>query len=65
MQKHHKMKCLNELQRKLSLSISLISNSCMDGFNGTIFAYGQTGSGKTYSMSGAGNQYINAQIPGN
>ena len=29
-----------------------VVNSCLDGFNGTIFAYGQTGSGKTYTMSG-------------
>nr|XP_057945952.1 kinesin-like protein KIF15-B isoform X2 [Doryrhamphus excisus] len=29
-----------------------IVESCMNGYNGTIFAYGQTGSGKTYTMLG-------------
>ncbi|KAK4538036.1 hypothetical protein CDCA_CDCA15G4061 [Cyanidium caldarium] len=31
-----------------------IADSCLEGYNGTIFAYGQTGSGKTYSMCGPG-----------
>ncbi|XP_062850951.1 kinesin-like protein KIF15 [Trichomycterus rosablanca] len=29
-----------------------IVQSCMNGYNGTIFAYGQTGSGKTFTMLG-------------
>jgi kinesin family protein 15 len=29
-----------------------IVESCMSGYNGTIFCYGQTGSGKTYTMIG-------------
>ena len=29
-----------------------ISNSCLSGYNGTIFAYGQTGAGKTYTILG-------------
>ncbi|XP_073486517.1 kinesin-like protein KIF15 [Aquarana catesbeiana] len=29
-----------------------IIESCMTGYNGTIFAYGQTGSGKTFTMLG-------------
>ncbi|KAG8230526.1 hypothetical protein J437_LFUL011528, partial [Ladona fulva] len=29
-----------------------IIESCLQGFNGTIFAYGQTSSGKTYTMMG-------------
>ncbi|CAI8053814.1 Kinesin-like protein KIF15 [Geodia barretti] len=29
-----------------------IIESCMCGYNGTIFAYGQTGSGKTFTMIG-------------
>ncbi|XP_020927405.1 kinesin-like protein KIF15 isoform X1 [Sus scrofa] len=29
-----------------------IVESCMGGYNGTIFAYGQTGSGKTFTMMG-------------
>jgi kinesin family protein 15 len=27
-----------------------IADSCLQGYNGTIFAYGQTGSGKTYTI---------------
>jgi len=27
-------------------------DSCLNGYNGTIFAYGQTGSGKTHTMEG-------------
>jgi kinesin family protein 15 len=30
-----------------------ISETCLTGYNGTIFAYGQTGSGKTHTISGA------------
>ncbi|CAN0279413.1 unnamed protein product [Lampetra fluviatilis] len=33
-----------------------IIESCMNGYNGTIFAYGQTGSGKTFTMLGAMDQ---------
>uniref|UniRef100_A0A8C4SN50 Kinesin-like protein n=1 Tax=Erpetoichthys calabaricus TaxID=27687 RepID=A0A8C4SN50_ERPCA len=29
-----------------------IIESCMNGYNGTVFAYGQTGSGKTFTMLG-------------
>lgn len=29
-------------------------DSCLEGYNGTIFAYGQTGSGKTYTIQGPG-----------
>lgn len=31
-----------------------IADSCLEGYNGTIFAYGQTGSGKTYTIQGPG-----------
>lgn len=31
-----------------------IVDSCLEGYNGTIFAYGQTGSGKTYTIQGPG-----------
>ena len=27
-----------------------IADSCMQGYNGTIFAYGQTGAGKTFTI---------------
>jgi len=33
-----------------------IAESCIQGYNGTIFAYGQTGSGKTYTMLGPSEQ---------
>lgn len=29
-----------------------IADSCLEGYNGTIFAYGQTGSGKTFTIQG-------------
>ncbi|EGD72193.1 carboxy terminal motor kinesin [Salpingoeca rosetta] len=29
-----------------------VIESCLEGYNGTIFAYGQTGSGKTFTMMG-------------
>ena len=29
-----------------------IANSCLSGYNGTIFAYGQTGAGKTFTIQG-------------
>eukprot|EP01062_Namystynia_karyoxenos_P052703 TRINITY_DN4231_c0_g2_i1.p1 TRINITY_DN4231_c0_g2~~TRINITY_DN4231_c0_g2_i1.p1 ORF type:complete len:929 (+),score=334.30 TRINITY_DN4231_c0_g2_i1:117-2903(+) len=32
-----------------------IIQSCMAGFNATVFAYGQTGSGKSYTMLGEGD----------
>merc|ERR1719498_329951 len=31
---------------------TLIVDSCMTGYNGTMFAYGQTGTGKTHTMVG-------------
>ncbi len=29
-----------------------IADSCLQGYNGSIFAYGQTGSGKTFTIQG-------------
>lgn len=29
-----------------------ITQSCLAGYNGTVFAYGQTGSGKTHTILG-------------
>ncbi len=40
-----------------------VIESCLDGYNGTIFAYGQTGSGKTYTMSGAESWKLRGLIP--
>lgn len=38
-----------------------IANSCINGYNGTIFAYGQTGSGKTFTIQGQGAEYISPE----
>lgn len=35
-----------------------VIDSCLDGYNGTIFAYGQTGSGKTYTITGGVEKYV-------
>jgi len=32
--------------------VDSLTQSCLDGYNGTIFAYGQTGSGKTHTIMG-------------
>jgi hypothetical protein len=29
-----------------------IADSCLEGYNGSIFAYGQTGAGKTFTIQG-------------
>ncbi|KAK3086386.1 hypothetical protein FSP39_017725 [Pinctada imbricata] len=38
-----------------------IIESCVNGYNGTIFAYGQTGSGKTFTMLGTNEEGDNFQ----
>lgn len=40
-----------------------VIESCLAGYNGTIFAYGQTGSGKTYTMSGGDTWEERGLIP--
>ena len=40
-----------------------VIESCLNGYNGTIFAYGQTGSGKTYTMSGSESWKLRGLIP--
>ena len=42
---------------------SPVVDSCLDGYNGTIFAYGQTGSGKTFTMSGGDSWEERGVIP--
>ncbi len=32
-------------------------DSCLDGYNSTVFAYGQTGSGKTFTITGGAERY--------
>ena len=34
-----------------------IADSCLQGYNGTIFAYGQTGAGKTFTIQGPSLQF--------
>ncbi|XP_061442512.1 kinesin-like protein KIF15 isoform X2 [Rhineura floridana] len=44
---------VNTTQESVFSSVAKnIVESCMNGYNGTIFAYGQTGSGKTFTMMG-------------
>ncbi|EHB04042.1 Kinesin-like protein KIF15, partial [Heterocephalus glaber] len=44
---------MNTTQESVFSSVAKsIVESCMSGYNGTIFAYGQTGSGKTFTMMG-------------
>ena len=40
-----------------------VVDTCLEGYNGTIFAYGQTGSGKTYTMSGGDSWDERGLIP--
>ncbi|XP_016378107.1 kinesin-like protein KIF15-A [Sinocyclocheilus rhinocerous] len=44
---------MNTCQEEVFSSVAKnIVESCMNGYNGTVFAYGQTGSGKTFTMLG-------------
>ncbi|KAK7121964.1 hypothetical protein R3I93_022911 [Phoxinus phoxinus] len=44
---------MNTSQEEVFSSVAKnIVESCMNGYNGTIFVYGQTGSGKTFTMLG-------------
>ncbi|KAA0724089.1 Kinesin-like protein KIF15-A [Triplophysa tibetana] len=44
---------MNTSQEEVFSSVAKnIVESCVNGYNGTIFAYGQTGSGKTFTMLG-------------
>ena len=46
-------------------AVQPIVESCLEGYNGTIFAYGQTSSGKTHTMLGPDidNEYEKGIIP--
>ena len=39
-----------------------VVDSCLEGYNGTIFAYGQTGSGKTFTITGGAERYADRGI---
>ncbi|KAG9097954.1 kinesin-like nuclear fusion protein [Ceratobasidium sp. UAMH 11750] len=43
--------------------ISLLAQSCTDGYNVCIFAYGQTGSGKSFTMEGGSTDQTRGMIP--
>ncbi|XP_076431640.1 kinesin-like protein KIF15 isoform X4 [Peromyscus maniculatus bairdii] len=48
----HSVKKKKKQESVFSTVAKSIVESCMSGYNGTIFAYGQTGSGKTFTMMG-------------